>query len=573
MPRAPRPTPEPVNTHARAAITPASAPQGPPKRLAVRIAFYVVAVVLLTAFASTYALTQVARGALLDAHARSVEVFSQALTASLSRQLDDGWSPSAQAAIEGFEFDPRTAFIEVFDPQGEVLQRRVIEPKVWQTFQKARPRPTAGELGLPMKLGGEGAILAQVSPIWNPPLRVSADRPTADSDRRRLVGFVALGLHDHSLPGVLGELFWAELAVAGGACGVFLPLAVWGLMRWLAPLRRLAAAVGELSEGRRPEPIPDHGQDELGLLARAFNAMVERLFQAHAALEAANQHLEGEVARRTVQLRAANDRLEAEARDKDDFLRAVTHDLGAPVRNITGLASMLIAKHQHVLTEDAIRKLDRINANARHQTELIHDLLELSRIRTRPGRSEWFELGDVIHQLREAFSFELEKAGIELRLLGDMPRLYAERNRVRQVFQNLLDNAIKYMLDAETREIVIEHRQDDHTHFFAVTDTGRGIAKEDLGDVFQMFRRSLHSGTDRVAGRGVGLASVKTIIEAYEGTITVASELGRGTRFDFTLAKSAVSPVRNSTADDASDDKTDEATLALDKPAPLSGAA
>ena len=524
----------------RGDLTNRAAAHGRPRRLALRLSLCVVVAVVVTAFGSTLWLGRLARQTLLDTHTRSAEVLTQTLAASLARQLDGQWSGSAQAVVDSVELDPRTAFVHVSDVHGRPLYQRIVDDAAWVAYREQAEARPGEEVGRPVHLDGEAPIIAQRLPVWNPPLRVTADQPTADSADRELVGFVTLGLTDRSMGAVLVELRAAQLVVALVACVVLLPGVLLLFMRWLAPLRRLTEAVGELSEGRRPAPVPDRGKDELGLLGRAFNAMVDRLFAAHAELERANQHLEGEVARRTAQLQAANQRLEAEIRDKDDFLRAVTHDLGAPVRNISGLASMISAKYANALADDALRKLDRINANARHQTELIHDLLELSRIRTRPGKRERFALQGVLDQLRDAFDYDLDHAGITLDIQGSMPTLFAERNRVRQVFQNLLDNAVKYMLDAATRLITIEHHEDEHHHFFAVADTGRGIAEEDLKDVFQVFRRASHSGTDRVAGKGVGLASVKSIVEAYGGSIHVSSKLGEGTRFDFTFAKSAV---------------------------------
>lgn len=514
-----------------------------PQRLTPRLAACVVVAVVLTAFGSTLWMGRLAQQKLADSQTRSLEVLSQTLAASLSHELDDGWSGAARAVAESVELDPRTSFISVSDVHEQPLYHREIKTGTWNRYTTHRDRLQGSELGRPIRVSGKRPIVAQTVPIWNPPLQFTAPRPRGETPQRRLVGYVTLGLHDASTRRLMTDLRSAQLTVALVVCLVFLPMVVWLMMRWLAPLRKLSAAVEQLGRGDRPEPVPAHSRDELGVLARAFNAMVDRLVATQRELQDANQHLEAQVARRTAQLEAANQKLEAEIKDKDDFLRAVTHDLGAPVRNISGLANMLAAKHANVLAEDAVRKLDRITANARHQTELIQDLLELSRIRTRPGKREWFELGEVMSQLRDAFWYDLDSAGITLEIADDLPRLYAERNRIRQAFQNLLDNAIKYMLDAETRRVTVEHHEDEHYHFFAVTDTGKGIAEEDLAGIFQMFRRAAHSGTDRVPGKGVGLASVKTIVEAYDGMIRVSSKLGEGTRFDFMLSKASVMPV------------------------------
>jgi signal transduction histidine kinase len=106
---------------------------------------------------------------------------------------------------------------------------------------------------------------------------------------------------------------------------------------------------------------------------------------------------------------------------------------------------------------------------------------------------------------------------------------------MRQVFQNLIDNAIKYMGEGPVREIHVGCRLKKGEAEFYVRDTGIGIEADDLGKVFVVFRRGKNTASQNVAGKGVGLASVKTIIETYNGTIWVESEVGKGSTFRFTI--------------------------------------
>ena len=322
-------------------------------------------------------------------------------------------------------------------------------------------------------------------------------------------------------------------------------LALPGLLERLSPLLPLGRAIESLRRGERPTPIAIRGDGELDDVSHAINAMVDRIYEIQTEMGGINQRLEQQVEVRTVEVRRMNDRLEAEAADKNEFLRAVTHDLNAPLRNIIGMVSMVMMKHGDKLPEDALAKLQRIEANAKHQTELIGDLLELSRLRTRKPTPERVDLQDLIDGIVSNLGHDLESAGIALRLEGEMPTIVAERTRVRQVFQNLIDNAIKYMMDAELREITVgaQRTRDFQPDIFngvdvlqfSVADTGRGIASQDVDKVFQVFNRSTHSGTHEVAGRGVGLASVRAIVEQMGGRIWVESELNKGSTFSFTL--------------------------------------
>jgi signal transduction histidine kinase len=145
------------------------------------------------------------------------------------------------------------------------------------------------------------------------------------------------------------------------------------------------------------------------------------------------------------------------------------------------------------------------------------------------------DIEQMIHELRGLFEGDLKGQNIELILDTALPVLNAERPRLRQVFQNLIDNAIKYMGDGVKREIHVGCKVGETEVEFYVRDTGIGIDPEDLGKVFHVFRRGKNTAAANIPGQGVGLASVKSIVETYNGTIWVESELGKGTTFRFTI--------------------------------------
>src|SRR5439155_1254371 len=155
--------------------------------------------------------------------------------------------------------------------------------------------------------------------------------------------------------------------------------------------------------------------------------------------------LEQKVRERTAELEAANRRLGGEIAEKEQFLRAVSHDLGAPLRNISGMAAMLLMKYRDRFDADVVHRLERIQKNVQVQTDLISELLELSRIKTRRHKVERVELSAVVRELGEVLENDLRSKGITLMIDTPLPALSCERSRFRQVFQNLIDNAIKYM--------------------------------------------------------------------------------------------------------------------------------
>jgi signal transduction histidine kinase len=185
--------------------------------------------------------------------------------------------------------------------------------------------------------------------------------------------------------------------------------------------------------------------------------------------------------------------------------------------------------------EDIIHRLERIQKNVEAETDLIAELLELSRIKTRRQKMEPVEVSAIIHELGELLENDLKSRGIALVTDGTLPTIHCEKARLRQVFQNLIDNAIKYMGEGPTKEIHVGCCVGHNEAEFYVRDTGIGIDPEDIGKVFFVFRRGKNTATANVPGKGVGLASVKSIIETYSGTIWVESELGKGSTFRFTI--------------------------------------
>jgi signal transduction histidine kinase len=179
---------------------------------------------------------------------------------------------------------------------------------------------------------------------------------------------------------------------------------------------------------------------------------------------------------------------------------------------------------------------------------LIAELLELSRIKTRRQKMEDVDLDALVAEIADVFENDFKERSIAFVVDTPLPRLTCERARVRQVFQNLMDNAIKYMGDPppapdggapaaapKPREIHVGCAVRPGEAEFYVRDTGIGIEPDDVDKVFFVFRRGKSQAVQNVAGKGVGLASVKSIVETYSGSIWVQSTPGVGSTFRFTV--------------------------------------
>lgn len=323
----------------------------------------------------------------------------------------------------------------------------------------------------------------------------------------------------------------------------------WISKRVTNPLERLIEFTRKLTHMDFSEQVPVTGNDEISELAVSFNnlssALQENISQKDkyaGELADLNTKLESLVIKRTEELENINFRLKREIEDKDAFLRTVSHDLGAPLRNIAGLAQMVEKKFAEHLGTEGKDRLRRIRKNVANELEMIEQLLELSRIKTRRRSKVRVDIMDLLTQIRQSLSYSIEEKGIHMVVLDILPTIMAEKDRIKQVFQNLLDNAIKYIGDQKEPEIQIGWSENPDHHLFWVQDNGIGIPEDQKDKVFGIFHRVKSKEISSIQGKGVGLASVKAIVEMYGGEIWVESQPGRGSTFYFTLNRRQVDP-------------------------------
>lgn len=364
----------------------------------------------------------------------------------------------------------------------------------------------------------------------------------ASAGGARLLGYVTVGIGQAPEEAQLLRVNSMTLMIGAIIALSSVPIAVALVHRIFYPIRQLVAATNEIAAGKLDTRVEIGRPDLIGSLARAFNEMVLTVRRQRDDLASANRGLEEKIQARTRQLESANRRLSNEIAEKEDFLRAISHDLGAPLRNIGGMAAMLLAKYRDGFDPDVIHRLERIQQNVAVEGDLISELLELSRIKTRRQKREPVDVTQMITNLAGVFESDLKGKNIDLRVETKLPILICERARIRQVFQNLIDNAIKYMGDVSERQIAIGCRVDPDEAEFYVRDTGIGIDPEDQASIFFVFRRGKNPTTRNIAGKGVGLASVKSIVETYDGTIGVESEPGHGSTFRFTINAKYIAP-------------------------------
>lgn len=221
---------------------------------------------------------------------------------------------------------------------------------------------------------------------------------------------------------------------------------------------------------------------------------------------------------------------------KDEFLAIVSHELRTPLTSILGWSKLLMAGNLDELS--AKRALDTIVRNARAQTQLIDDLLDISRIITGKLRLEAqpLELAVLIETVVESVRPTAEARNILLQTAIDsrINPISGDPDRLQQIFWNLLTNAIKFTPKGGRVQVWFE-RVESHVEI-TISDTGQGITPEFLPHVFERFRQSDPSSTRRKGGLGLGLSIVRQLVELHGGTVTAESPgAGAGATFKVIL--------------------------------------
>lgn len=263
-----------------------------------------------------------------------------------------------------------------------------------------------------------------------------------------------------------------------------------------------------------------YGADELGLLTEAFNQMLAELGEQ-------NAQLEERVRDRTAELKSANDELEA-------FCASAAHDLRTPLRAITGFSELLLEHRADTLQPDVRRHIELIRAGSREMGQLVYDLLSFSRL----GRAELarkkVNLDQLVRDALKDFESERRERKIELTVMP-LPEVFADPALLRVVFVNLISNAFKYSRGREPAVVAVgvEADENETSPVFFVRDNGVGFNMNDSAKLFGVFQRLHHA--HEFEGTGVGLATVRRIVERHGGRIWAEAEPGQGATFHFTL--------------------------------------
>jgi PAS domain S-box-containing protein len=267
----------------------------------------------------------------------------------------------------------------------------------------------------------------------------------------------------------------------------------------------------------------DEAGDVIGVFAAARDISERK--RAEEVIRKLNEQLDERVRRRTAELEATNKNLEA-------FTYSVSHDLRGPLRHIDGFSKLLLEEYSADLPEDARRYLSRIRDGTRRMGMLVDDLLNLTRVGRKELSMQLTGLSSLLEEAIRDLQPEMATREIEWRI-GKLPFVECDPALLKQVFANLLSNALKFTRLRERAVIEVGETTQDGRAVIFVRDNGVGFSMKYVGKLFGVFQR-LHRPED-FEGTGIGLATVQRIVHKHGGRVWAEGELNKGATFYFTL--------------------------------------
>ena len=274
-------------------------------------------------------------------------------------------------------------------------------------------------------------------------------------------------------------------------------------------------------------PLPEHRNDEIGLLARSFSKMREKIEQQFIAL---NQTLEKE---------------KEAKRQRDVFLQNMSHEIRTPLHAIQGLTDLLRKNSGDKIDQSIIKSIER---SVKNLSGLVYDVLDHQKIMEGKIRIRYEStlIGELLKDIYDNYQFEAVKKGLtltrDIEPKLDKKKFQTDPLRLSQIIINLLDNAIKYTEQGKV-QLKAWVQEGSETHLIVeVQDTGKGIQPENLSRINDRFFRENRSYTEKYEGYGLGLSIVKQLVLLFGGTFKAKSVLNEGSIFQISIQIYPITP-------------------------------
>jgi len=303
----------------------------------------------------------------------------------------------------------------------------------------------------------------------------------------------------------------------------------WAYYWMVNPVSKLADAAEEVSGGNLDIELDITSNDEIGELANTFTAMAQSLKERSKELEEAHEQLKANYE----ELENAHRKLKQLDEMKSEFMAISSHELLTPISTIRAYAETLLSERYGPLKKEQEKTIEIIENVAIRLSGIVDDFVDYTLLEKGELKleKEKLSLEKVLDEIAKEFTIITEEHRLKLitQIPKDLPEITGDANRIHQLFGNLLANAIKFTPDGGS--ITLKADSDRETVKVSFIDTGIGIAKQKIDQIFLPFQQLERSSKRKFKGAGLGLAISERIIEAHGASITVKSELGKGSTF------------------------------------------
>jgi light-regulated signal transduction histidine kinase (bacteriophytochrome) len=296
-----------------------------------------------------------------------------------------------------------------------------------------------------------------------------------------------------------------------------------------SPIKALHRGSEIIGNGNLDYKVGTDTKDEIGELSRSLDEMTLRLKNSLITLEneiTIRKSTEEELKLAHKELSEKVAKLEEANTQLNEYASVVSHDIRTPLRAIHNYADFLKEDLAEIISGDQKLYLDKLGTAVQQAEELISDLLELSRIGRHTIAVETINVGSYLEELIESLKLPEE---VEIAMMEDWPKIDVEPIMFRQIFQNIIENAVKFNISSHKKvELGWRHAGDGYCEIF-ISDNGIGIEPRFHEQIFKVFER-LHTQKE-YDGTGIGLAIVKKAVSKLHGLIRVESKPGKGSTF------------------------------------------
>ncbi|MFC2158764.1 ATP-binding protein [Acidobacteriota bacterium] len=310
------------------------------------------------------------------------------------------------------------------------------------------------------------------------------------------------------------------------------------------PIGKLMEGTRRISSGDLTYRIGDYHSDEIGELGKSFDMMTAELLKSREEIEQWNLKLKREIEKATENTKKTNKKLNIANKKlreldylKSDFMRRMEHGSRSHLAVIKSCLSLVLSHPDSGLTFQHRDLIDTAERRCSTMLELLDDILLLSYRKSFDAvyQMEPVQLTSIVLTLLDGIENHARRKNIsiDVSIPNDLPAITADKDALKELFFNLINNAVKYTMDGG--EVKISIRLDGLWIKIDVSDTGIGISTEDLPKIFDEFFRSSNAKSRNIEGTGVGLAIVNEVVDAHKGKLEVQSELGKGTTFTVKL--------------------------------------